>query len=74
MAEFARNDLPKHHPQNVPLSKWTDGWLTLSVSGHVGARYMLSHDHEKKANGWPVSKDEKVAFLVEKGDIPAAGV
>ena len=34
----------------------------------------MSHDHEKKSRGWPVTREEKIALLVEKGDVPAAGV
>lgn len=74
MAKLAASHLPAHHPQNVPLSKWTDGWLTLSVSGHTDVQYMLSTDAEKAAKGWPVSRQEKIDLLVSKGEVPAAGV
>lgn len=71
---LARDDLPAHHPQNVPLSKWTDGWLTLSVSSLTDATYMLLREGERRAKGWPVTREEKIALLVSKGDIPAAGI
>ena len=73
MTNLARPDLPRHHPQNIPLSEWTDGWLTLSICEHTDVRYVLSHDHEKRDRGWPVTREEKIALLVAKGDIPAAG-
>lgn len=68
-----RPDLPAHHPQNVPLSRWSDGWLTLAISGHLDVGYMLAHEQEKRDRVWPVSRAEKIAFLVDRGDVPAAG-
>ena len=70
---LARGDLPAHHPQNIPLSKWTDGWLTLSVSAHTDASYMLLREEERRERVWPVTREEKIALLIEKGDVPAAG-
>jgi hypothetical protein len=72
-SDLARPDLPAHHPQNVPLSRWTDGWLTLSVCAHTDATYMMARDDERLAKGWPVTREEKIALLVAKADIPAAG-
>jgi len=69
-----RPDLPAHHPQNVPLSQWTDGWLTLSVCNHTDPSYMGAHDHEKRERGWPVTRQEKIDLLISKGDVPAAGI
>lgn len=63
---------PKH-PQDVPLNEWTDGWLQLSVANHFGAQYLFSHTNEKAKNGWPVTHDEMVAFLIDKGEVPQAG-
>lgn len=62
------------HPQNVPLSKWTDGWLKLSIGAHIGHKYIMAHDSEKRAWGWPASRADMIAFLVVTGDVPAAGV
>jgi hypothetical protein len=70
---LARPDLPPHHPQNIPLSKWSDGWLTMSVCHYTDVTYMVAHEHEKRERGWPVTREEKIALLIEKGDIPAAG-
>ena len=33
--------LSAHHPQNVPLSRWTDGWLTMSVKGQTDVAYIM---------------------------------
>jgi hypothetical protein len=71
---LAAPHLPAHHPQNVPLSGWTDGWLTMSVAGHTDVAYIVCNDAEKKARGWPITRDEKIALLVDRGDVPAAGV
>lgn len=71
---LAKPDLPAHHPQNVPLSEWSDGWLKLSVASHAGASFIMLRDDEKQAQKLPVSRDEMIDFLVSKGDIPAAGV
>lgn len=73
MTNLARPDLPAHHPQNVPLDRWTDGWLKMSVAGHTDVAYLVSHDHEKREKGWPVTKAEMIEFLVSKDDVPAAG-
>lgn len=73
MTDRARPDLPAHHPQNVPLSKWSSGWLKMSVAGHVGVDFIVAHEHEKRAAGWPVTDAEMVDFLTGKGDVPAAG-
>lgn len=69
-----RPDLPSHHPQNVPLSRWRDGWLALSVAGHTDDTYVISTPEERQSRGWPVTREERIALLVERGDIPAAGV
>lgn len=62
------------HPQNIPLSKWTDGWLTLSVAAHIGASYVMATDSEKRARRWPASREDKIALLIVTGGVPAAGV
>lgn len=72
--KLAHPHLPAHHPQNVPLSKWPDGWLTLAVCEHTSPYYMVMHDYEKRRSGWPVTREEKIKLLIEKGDVPAAGV
>ncbi|BCB21969.1 hypothetical protein [Bosea sp. ANAM02] len=74
MSERARPDLPVRHPQNVPLHQWTDGWLKMSVAMHTDALFLMAYDHEKRAKGWPVTREEMIALLVEKDDIPAAGI
>lgn len=71
---LAAPSLPAHHPQNIPLSKWTDGWLTLSVAGHTDVTYLTANDTERREKEWPVTREEKIAFLVEKGEVPAAGI
>jgi len=68
-----RSDLPAHHPQNTPLEQWNNGWLVLSVAGHVDPLYIVSSTQERRARGWPVTRDDMISFLIEKGDIPAAG-
>ncbi|MTJ93889.1 MAG: hypothetical protein F8N36_13675 [Desulfovibrio sp.] len=72
-AKLPRPDLPGHHPQNTPLSKWTDGWLKMSVAGHTAPEYIVMHDHEKRDRGWPVTRQEMIDLLVHRGDVPAAG-
>lgn len=74
MSNPARPDLPVTHPQNTPLHQWTDGWLKLSVAMHTDPYFIAMHDHEKRAKDWPVTREEMIAFLVEKDDIPAAGI
>lgn len=74
MAKLPRPDLPKHHPQNVPLEQWNDGWLKMSVSCHVDPTYLIAHEHEKRERGWPVTRQEMIEFLVSKDDVPAAGL
>lgn len=69
----ARDDLPKHHPQNTPLSQWPDGWLKMSCSDEK-VLYIIMHDHEKREKGLPVTREEMIAYLIERGEIPAAGV
>lgn len=69
-----RADLPPTHPQNVPLSRWRDGWLVLSVCHHTDPTYMIATTEERKEYGWPVGRQEMIDLLVSKGDIPSAGV
>lgn len=69
---LARSDLPAHHPQNVPLSQWSDGWLKLSCA--KDATYLLMHDDEKRKAGLPVTRDEMIDYIVADGGTPAAGV
>lgn len=68
-----RPDLPAHHPQNTPLSQWPDGWLTLSVASHTHPQYIALHADEKREHGWPVTREEMIQFLIDRGDVPAAG-
>ena len=62
------------HPQDMPLSDWPQGWLTLQVAYHVGAEYISMHEHEKQSKGLPVTRKEMIDYLVEQGDTPRAGV
>jgi hypothetical protein len=41
---------------------------------HTDPFFLAMHDHEKRAKGWPVTRAEMIALLVEKGAVPAAGV
>lgn len=61
------------HPSEVPLNEWTDGWLTMSVASHLDVGYLFAHDHEKEGKGWPATREQKIAFLISKGDVPKAG-
>lgn len=70
----ARPDLPDHHPQNVRLSEWSDGWLKLSVAGHTDPLYIVAQEHEKRINGWPVTRQQMIDLLIANNDIPAAGI
>lgn len=69
-----RPDLPGRHPQNVPLDEWTDGWLKLGVAAHAGHEWLWLNEHEKRGRGLPADRSEMVAYLVGKGDVPAAGI
>lgn len=69
-----RPDLPESHPQNVPLKEWMDGWLKMSIAVHLGRGWLWLNGHEKRSRGLPYPREEMVAFLVGKGDVPAAGV
>jgi hypothetical protein len=76
----ANPNLPATHPQNVPLSKWTDGWLTMEVGGILQDQgkhgyYLMLYDHEKAAAGLPVTREEMIDYIVNNnGMIPAAGI
>ncbi|MFG1270808.1 hypothetical protein V5F40_22920 [Xanthobacter sp. DSM 14520] len=67
-------DLPDQHPQNVPLTDWTDGWLKMSVASYTDVRFILATDDEKRAHAWPVTRAEMIALLIERNEIPAAGI
>lgn len=70
---LARPDLPADHPQNIPLTRWTDGWLKMSVASETDVGFLLANDEEKDRMGWPVGRDAMISLLVERGQIPAAG-
>ena len=74
MAMIARPDLPAHHPQNTPLRQWRDGWLKLSVAAAVSHRYLTMSDPEKAERNLPASREEMIKFLIDKNEIPKAGI
>ncbi|CAH1688969.1 hypothetical protein BOSEA31B_20121 [Hyphomicrobiales bacterium] len=41
---------------------------------HTDPFFLAMHDHEKRAKGWPVTRAEMIALMVEKDDLPAAGI
>jgi hypothetical protein len=49
----------KDRPQNTPLDEWPPAWLRMEVCNLLdNPGYILMHDHEKAAAGYPVSQDE----------------
>lgn len=52
------------HPATTPLEQWTPGWLKMEVANLLDVPgYLMMHDHEKKAAGYPVSDDEMRALI-----------
>lgn len=76
----ANPNLPAHHPQNVPLSKWADGWLKMEVGSILQNQgkcswYLLMHEPEKVRRRLPVTRQEMIDYIINNGDmIPAAGI
>lgn len=52
------------HPKDTPLDKWSPGWLKMEVASLLDTPgYIMMHDHEKTAAGYPVTDFEMRAFI-----------
>lgn len=52
------------HPKDVPLEQWRPGWLKMEVASLLDVPgYIMMHDHEKRAAGYPATNDEMRAFI-----------
>ena len=52
------------HPNTVPLEKWSPGWLKMEVASLLDTPgYILMHDHERTAAGYPTTPDEMRDFI-----------
>jgi len=52
------------HPKDVPLDKWTDGWLVLEVASLLDdPLYIMMHEHEREAKAYPVTRAEMIGFI-----------
>lgn len=51
-------------PRDIPLEQWTNGWLKFDVARKLDYPiYLVMHDHEKRQMGFPVTREEMIAFL-----------
>ena len=51
-------------PKDTPLHDWLPGWLKMEVASILGiSSYVIMHDHEKLAVGYPVTPDEMRNFI-----------
>lgn len=52
------------HPKDTPLDKWSIGWLKMEVASLLDTPgYIMMHDYEKRAAGYPVTQDEMREFI-----------
>jgi hypothetical protein len=52
------------HPATTPIERWSPAWLKMEVASLLDVPgYIMMHDHEKKAAGYPVTDDEMRAFI-----------
>ena len=57
------------HPKDTPLDKWSPGQLRMKVASLLGTPgYIMMHDHEKTAAGYPVTDFEMRAFIRARMD------
>ena len=60
----AAAELMMPHPKDTPLNKWPAGWLKMEVASLLDTPgYIMTHDHEKRAAGHPVTQDEMRDFI-----------
>jgi hypothetical protein len=55
----------------IPIQEWSSGWLKLECSSLLkDAYFLILHDEEKRARGYPVTDDEMRKYIREhqKGD------
>lgn len=53
-----------NHPKDVPISEWRDGWLMFETASLLDKpEYILMFDSERKAKGFPASREERIAFI-----------
>lgn len=59
-------------PQNTPLGEWPLAWLKIEVASLLDTPgYILMHDHEKSAVGYPVTEDEMREFILWRREADA---
>ena len=54
--------MPK--PNDTPVEEWSDGWLTLEIASILkDASYLIMYDNERRSAGYPVTREEMIAFV-----------
>lgn len=49
---------------NTPLEQWRPSWLKFETASLLDVPgYIMMHDHEKRAAGYPVTEDEMREFI-----------
>lgn len=52
------------YPAETPIEEWSDGWLKLEVATIAkDATYLIMYDNEKRSAGYPVTREEMIAFV-----------
>lgn len=55
------------HPRDVPLERWSDGWLSMEVSSLMNEPfYLVAHYDEKLDRKWPITREEKIAYIKDR--------
>jgi hypothetical protein len=53
-------------PKDTPLEEWPDGWLVMEVASLLDEPgYIMMHEYERKALGWPDSLEARRKFIGE---------
>jgi hypothetical protein len=55
--------MKEYHPSSIPVEKWPQGWLKLECASILTPTFLIMHDHEKKAKGYPVTREEMIILI-----------
>jgi hypothetical protein len=59
-------------PKDTPLEQWSPGWLKMEVASLLDVPgYIMMHDHEKLAAGYPITDDEMRKFIKARREADA---
>lgn len=59
--------LPAKRANGLPVEQWPTGWLKLETASLLNVpKYVSMHDHEKAADGYPVTEAEMIHFIKSK--------